>query len=374
MFYSLLRQLVATTLKIYFRKIYLLHEERIPGDVPLVIAANHPMAFCDACLLACFLNRPLHFLVRGDVFVKRWEWFFKWTNQIPIYRFRDGFGNMRKNATTFHRVYQHLNQGAAVLIFAEGDTRLRKHLGALQKGPARIAFGAIEEADTQNLHMLPIGINYSDGKQFRSDVLISIGEAIDLSTYDIQTRDAKKDAVLHVTRHLYDRLIPHVIHCKDKKTEDVHRALVKDYEECRWPILDTDSSRFEYEKALAEELNGLGEEALEARLQEHSSKKKSRPGVLHILTICLLMPLTILGIVLNALPFFLAKGIANRRVGLVEFYSPVRIGLSMILEILWLLILLVPALYWFGPIALVGIFLIPMLGYLAAMVYEEIRY
>ena len=366
-FYSILRQLVATSLKIYFRKIYLLHADRVPSHGPLIIAANHPMAFCDACLLACFLDRPLHFLVRGDVFVKRWLWFFRMTNQIPIYRFRDGFGNMRKNADSFEHVHRELAQGAAVLIFAEGNTHLRKHLAPLQKGPIRIALGAMESG-AQDLRIVPVGINYSDGRSFRSDVFLSVGEPFDLAA-PAQISD-KKSYVAEQTKQLYDRLLPHVIHCADEKVEAKHSMIAKKKPHaCYWPVLDVGTERFEWESRLAKQLN----EDLTLEINDDSVVKRPKTSLLdHWLSI-LLVPLGFLGIVLNAIPFYVAKSVAAKRVKLIEFYTPVRIGLTMILEMLWLVLLLILGWILVGPAALVLVALVPLLGYLGILVYEEWR-
>ena len=134
-------------------------KEKIPLDKPLLLSCNHPMAFTEACLLACFLDRPLYFLVRGDVFNSKSNWFLEKTHQIPIYRFRDGFSNMRRNASSFAWAHQALSDGKAILIFSEGNTKLQKKLSPLQKGLASLAFGAYEEKDVQGLVIVPIGIN-----------------------------------------------------------------------------------------------------------------------------------------------------------------------------------------------------------------------
>ncbi|MBK8505414.1 MAG: 1-acyl-sn-glycerol-3-phosphate acyltransferase [Saprospiraceae bacterium] len=127
MLYNILRPIAATLFKIYFRKIYLIDGEKLPLTGPVLLSSNHPMAFAEACLLACFLQRPLYFLVRGDVFKKGWHWFFRGTNQIPIYRFKDGFSNMRRNKESFTRAHDALSEGKTILIFSEGNTRMQKN-------------------------------------------------------------------------------------------------------------------------------------------------------------------------------------------------------------------------------------------------------
>lgn len=337
------------------------------------------MAFCDACLLACFLDRPLHFLVRGDVFKPAWLWFFEWTNQIPIYRFRDGFGNMRKNAQTFSKVNDKLKDGAAVLIFAEGNTKLQKRLDPLQKGPARIAFGAMEQHGLEELMMVPIGINYSDGSRFRSDVYLSVGGPIPLADFDISTREQRTSSVRALTSQLYDALLPHVIHLDSVQREHLHAPLDRsEYPFLRdriWPILDERPDRFRVQKKLAHDLNEMSDEQvtkLEARLKSEENRGIAHP--LRILLLAVTMPLLILGFVLNALPFYLAKWIATKRVKLVEFYTPVRIGLTIVFMLLYLLIFSVIAALFWGMAGFFFVLLIPILGYLAIVIREEILF
>ena len=70
MIYSFVRPIAAYALKIFFRKIYFTNRDRIPKGKPLILAINHPTAFIEPCILACFLPIKLHFLVRGDLFKK----------------------------------------------------------------------------------------------------------------------------------------------------------------------------------------------------------------------------------------------------------------------------------------------------------------
>ncbi len=61
---------------------------------------------------------------------------------IPIYRFRDGFGKMRRNAEVFEQFVDVLRKNEWLLMFPEGNHELRYTLRTLQKGIARIAFAA----------------------------------------------------------------------------------------------------------------------------------------------------------------------------------------------------------------------------------------
>src|SRR4029079_6252600 len=101
MIYAFIRLWSTIFLRLYFRKTIIYGCDRVPMKEPLILASNHPSAFLEASILATVMKRCLHFLVRGDMFSPRFKWLFNWTNQIPIYRKKDGIANLRKNASSF---------------------------------------------------------------------------------------------------------------------------------------------------------------------------------------------------------------------------------------------------------------------------------
>ena len=72
MLYPIFKIIMKVYFNMYYKKIYIEGADQIPEGVPLVFICNHPNSFMEACLLATFQNRPLHFLVRGDMFEKKW--------------------------------------------------------------------------------------------------------------------------------------------------------------------------------------------------------------------------------------------------------------------------------------------------------------
>ena len=184
MVYYILKSILAIAARVYFKRIQVFGQENIPDQGPVLLACNHPSAFMEGCLVAGFTKRPLHFIVRGDVFQLKWlKPLLKRTNQVPIFRFRDGFSKLRKNKSAFDTIYSVLASGAAVIIYPEGSTSLIKQRRPLQKGLAKIAFGAMEKFDGMPLKVIPIGINYSEILKFRSDVSIIIGPPMDVKPF-----------------------------------------------------------------------------------------------------------------------------------------------------------------------------------------------
>ena len=383
MFYRVLSQLVIIVLKVFFRKIYFNGEEHIPEKGALIIAANHPMAFADACILACFISRPLHFLVRGDVFRRGWKWFFRWTNQIPIYRFRDGFSNLRKNHLSFIKVQEALANQRAVLIFCEGNTKFQMRLQKVQRGTARLVFGTFEEKGVDDIYILPVGINYTSGSRFRFEIMIEIGTPLRQKDYLDEYRRDKSKGIQSLTKDLQSALRPLVVHIEDEKDDrwvlswvDFQRELVR---RNRFPVMEKNKDQFEIEKRWVEKINGL-ESAVRQRLGEMVEAWTSAPafpltqaGTTMTLGLLILSaPMALLGWALNFLPFYAAKWIAEAKVDKIEFCYPVRMGLFLVLGLVYYLILgvLLTIVFWPGILVII---LIPALGYFSIIWLEEWR-
>ena len=123
MLYALVRPVAKTGFKVFFRHIHIQGLENIPREGPLLLAANHPTAFIEPCVAACFQHRTLHFIVRGDIFKNPFYIkILKALHLIPIFRFKDGYTNLKQNQETFRYVNQVLQNRKTIFILAEGRT------------------------------------------------------------------------------------------------------------------------------------------------------------------------------------------------------------------------------------------------------------
>ncbi|MBK8490844.1 MAG: 1-acyl-sn-glycerol-3-phosphate acyltransferase [Saprospirales bacterium] len=90
MLYPITRPLAKIALSVFFRKLFLSGMENVDWNKPVILAANHPSAFIEPCILACWLPKPLHFMVRGDLFLKPVSnWVLRDLNMIPMFRMSD---------------------------------------------------------------------------------------------------------------------------------------------------------------------------------------------------------------------------------------------------------------------------------------------
>lgn len=167
-------------MRIHFRRVFVGQAGNVPAEGGVLLTCNHPNSFLDAMVVALSLKRPVHFLVRSDVFRKPVaRYFLTRLNMIPIYRLQEGTENLDRNKDTFDKVAQLLKAGQVVLIFSEGNCVVEKRLRSLRKGTARMYFGALEQGARPSI--IPVGINYTYPYQFRGELLLSFGEPLSVS-------------------------------------------------------------------------------------------------------------------------------------------------------------------------------------------------
>lgn len=392
MIYSIVKPCAKIALSVYFRKMNISHRERIPVGKPVVLAANHPTAFIEPCILACWSEEPLHFLARGDLFMKSKfvRTLYNWFHIVPVFRLDDmGYGALKSNYDSFGKCYETLNENKQVMILAEGRCIHEKRLRPLMKGTARIVFGALEKYPDIDIHVVPVGVNYTNPDKFRSDVMIDFGEPIRVQDYANIYRENPSKAVTALTNVLRGRMLERVIHL-DNPAEDAWKEPLLEIHRNGtspklFPAFSDESAPLFREKELANRLNSLSEEKKEAtqtKVSEYLSLLKKaettdRGLVDHTsysLGSALLLGLGwipyMLGFILNSLPLYLGNFFAKKKTKTVEFRASVAIFVSMVLYLIYWLVLLTISLvvgkWWLIALVVAT----PFLGYFAVAYHD----
>lgn len=395
MLYRLLRPLAALGIRANYQHICMSNKDRIPKNKPVILAANHPTAFMEPCILACFLDRPLYFLVRGDFFQKPlFNFLLRQLNMLPVYRIQDGgYRNLKQNYSTFEACFEALKAKQTIMILAEGRTIHEKRLRPIQKGTARIALGALERfPNLEDVYVVPVGVNYTYAEKSRTRVMIDFGEPLKARAYFQTGAGIDSNGINELTEDLTQSLRERVVIIEkpadEPLTEDLLRLQRPLLALPTFPVICADEEPLRQEKAMAERVNRAGTEykvqwkrALARffrELRQYQVVEEDLMGPPYrrwaggMYLVLGFIPF-IIGYIWNYLPLGLASYIADHKIKDITFYTPVKWAVGSVAFVIWTLgwiaVVTVLALYWAIPL----IFILVLFGYHATYYQEEIK-
>ena len=180
---SLFRLLANAGLSLFFDRIEVEGEERVPRDGPLLVVANHTNGLVDGLLLAVVTPRAVSLTAKSALRRNPLMAFVIWmSDTVPLYRRQDDAGEVAKNADSFVEIRRRLTRGGAIAIFPEGVSHSDAALREFRTGAARIAFDFAEQGG-RGLRIVPAGLHYEAKQRFRSPVWVRFGEAIDFDAW-----------------------------------------------------------------------------------------------------------------------------------------------------------------------------------------------
>ena len=392
--YNIVRPFARLSFYAFYRKIILTNTDRIPKGKPVILAANHPTAFLEPCILACFLDRPLNFLVRGDLFVKPvYNKLLRGLNLLPVFRLKDGgYGKLKNNYSTFEACFEALANNKTIMILAEGSTIQEKRLRPLQKGTARIALGAMEQMpELGEIYVVPVGVNFTYADKPRTEVMIDFGEPMLTSQYWAEYKQNTNQGISKMTAELREHLLEHLVIIDEKEDDELVEHLHRIYRtEQNWsspPLISNTKALLETEIKIGAKVNELEQnkkedlKVLTSSYFEHlqqfglddralMGKDFSNPTVL--LQLILGFPFQLIGKLWN-FPAFIGKYISDTKVKTLEFKAPVRWGASLgaflVYMLIWFLIAAVSGRWE----VLGGSVVLLLLGYYH-LYYQELKY
>ena len=360
MFYYLVRPLARLGTYLFFQKIYFANENRIPRDKPVILAINHPTGFMEPIIMAVLLKKPLHFLVRGDFFSKKiYGALLRALHMIPIFRMRDttGFSGVKSNFSTFEACYAGLKSGKIIMIFPEGRTELEKRLRPLQRGLVRIAFGTLERyPELEDLFIVPVGVNFTDGERPRGKVMINFGEPLSARSFYRNGAAVEGDQLLEA---LAQAMAQNIIIVEDPADDGLAEQLLtldrSEREERLFPVVEDATDCLWREKNIANRINSMSHDektalkaqteayfkALKAAQTNDKAVAESGSTQFGIGSLLGLIP-AYLGYVFGFLPAQLAYYIKHKQVRRLEYKMPVWAcaswGAFLIYYLFWLVL------------------------------------
>ncbi len=316
----------------------------------------------------------------------------------PIYRMVDGLDSLEKNDVVFSHGYELLRRKKVLLLFGEGvtDEEFMRRVKPLKKGSMRIALGAEAKFGFQlGVKIICVGINYSDPRKFRSDLIINFSKPIDLGNYKNLFLEHNNKAMLELNKDISIKLKEQIIHIENKENlEFFEQMLILSRKGINNDHYDNKISlekRWLFTKGLEEKLNNSPNNSLDEikekakiyflKLKEsgmEDSQNFHKPGAASpfLFYMVLTFPIFIFGLVTNFIPVWLAVFYSRKISKRPVFWSGTDMAFSVIALPVYYLALILSANYFFPlylPLYLLFILLMVPCGIFAFDYFKKVK-
>lgn len=397
MLYFFIRPFARIGLFGFCRNIFISNTEVLKNDRPVILASNHPTAFLEPCILACFLPYPIHYVVRAD--------FFKYSflrqlmyslHLIPIHRKQNSdYQDLKQNFSLIAGMQEKLNDNKILMVLVEGSASVKKQLRPLQKGVGRIAFGTYERFKREDIEIIPVGVNFDDATRPRLTAMIGLGEPLLLKDYLPLYHENKARAINQLIKDVSAGIRENIIHlnevANDEELLEQWLTLYRNEKPTlKLPIFKVSDTVLKQEQRLSDYINTMPTTEKEQAKQATSTyfqqlaqnnvsdlaiKKETSPYWM-ILYILGAIPIFV-GFLLNFFPALVGLTIAKKKVKKIQYFVPVAWGISSVLHLIcvillfFIAIILLPTTKWLLIFFPIIIQIILMLGYLSIVYYES---
>ncbi|MGB5418869.1 1-acyl-sn-glycerol-3-phosphate acyltransferase, partial [Algibacter sp.] len=264
-------------------------------------------------------NRSAYFLTRASVFNKPViAKILESLQMLPVYRIRDGWGNLENNNAIFESCSKLLNNNECIVIFPEGNHSLERTVRPFSKGFTRIVLDTLESYPELDLQLLPVGLNFVKAENFPDSASIYFGKPISAKNY---ISENKNDDVVRLKTKLQAEIGALTTHIPKANYQDnlnnlerlnvdflnpkaVNKCMANQFQDCN--SINTNSNSF------------------------------YRPVF------------KILFIIAFILPYLVWKFVAKPKIKEIEFRSTFRFAMAITLAPLWLIMVCVTLAILFG--------------------------
>lgn len=243
-----MRAYLRLALFFYFKKIEIRNANNIPKNEAVIFLGNHQNALLDALLIATKNGRFSYFLTRAAVFNKPLvSKILKSLQMLPVYRIRDGWGNLNKNNSVFSKSSKLLSEKNAIVIFPEGSHSLNRTVRPLSKGFTRIIFETLERYPNTKIQLIPVGLNFKHAEKFSDTALINFGTPIQVGRELLEDKNKSvlklkeevsqqlRELTIHIESENYESIIQNLeaLNVDFTKPEEVNQCIASNFENCK---------------------------------------------------------------------------------------------------------------------------------------------
>ncbi len=210
MLYRLCRLLAWVMLRLFFRRIEVDGLSHVPAQGPLLFAPNHTNSLVDPLVMVITLRRRLTLTAKNVLGKNRLLGAAMARLGVITFHRREDVGkgaDRKQNVHSLESCRQVLRQGGAICLFPEGVSHSDPHLRTFRTGIGRLALDYVrDDGNNGTLRVVPTGLIYTDKDKFRSGVLLSYGEALDVGCWLAEHPDADARALTEEIRRLVEDL------------------------------------------------------------------------------------------------------------------------------------------------------------------------
>ena len=219
--YLFLKRTTKIVFGIFFSKSTTINKDLIKHDNATILISNHPNTLFDPLNVASRVNTTVHFLANAGLLeVPVLGPFLSKFYCIPVERQKDVNGRGITNHKNFERCDEFLKTGGCLYIAPEGTSVMEQSLRELKTGTARIALRAESKNNFQlGLTILPFGLTYSAPTDFRSEVVVNVGQAIKVADYQSLFEEDNFQAARKLTKDLQESLSNLIYNTKNDEEE-----------------------------------------------------------------------------------------------------------------------------------------------------------
>ncbi|MES1165161.1 MAG: lysophospholipid acyltransferase family protein, partial [Verrucomicrobiota bacterium] len=205
MLQSVVRALGEALVRFYYPVRTVDEGQRIPTDKPVIFVLNHPNGLMDPLVLRVATGRRSRFLAKSSLFGNPLgRLAMNAFGSIPVYRPGESSpAAVARNEESFARCRAELAAGGVLALFPVGTSHSDPQLRPLKTGAARIALSAEAEADGPlGVTIVPVGLAYERKTQFRSSVLLVVGEPLAVAPLLADYRRDERGTVAALTAEI----------------------------------------------------------------------------------------------------------------------------------------------------------------------------
>lgn len=358
MFFHMIRHYVRRVFFQYYGKVEVVGRKNIPKKEPVIFAPNHQNALMDALIVLFSCGQDVIFLARADIFRKKMmAKILNSMKMLPVFRIRDGAGELGKNQDIFDITVGVLHRKHYLCLMPEGNHGHQRRLRPLVKGMFRIAFKAQELKGNQSyIKIMPTGLDFQDYEKQNQDLLINYGKPIEVSEYWDQYVENPAKAINTLRDRLTEDMKPLMIHIETEAYYDAYMGLRTIFNAKMRELLDIKGvklkDKFDADKEMIARLDAQLEKDEEAvkRISEkvteylHGIEKlKIRDWVVRdkgygfgkalwrYFTLLITFPVFLFGFINNLGSYFLPVRMI-RKIKDRQFHSSVKTGIGMLIS------------------------------------------